>query len=361
MTAKEFFKKRSHNFRVAGLFIKKYSIVYLILTGLIASYEAFMDVRRFMLYGIAERISLWYFLSRIFIFVPTVIAFVLILVNMIKKDRFSDRFFSWMLYIYVLFAMAYATFVAILDASTGGYPITFMTTMIVVGGIATINPIFYFLVCAGSVALLQVYGLSNSVLDPNEYFHFGVFIVMSLLLAFRIYQVTMSETYLREKLEEQNNTDQLTGVGNERLYLETIKTLDEKYLDYAVVAMDLNNLKATNDKYGHQYGCHLVVEAGHQLPKIFPHSLLFHVGGDEYIAILVNEDYMNRMSLFNDFAQKMSYQEVEFEGATIILSLAMGYAERYGSTYKETFHLADMRMYENKVKLKAQYNFKSVR
>ena len=41
---------------------------------------------------------------------------------------------------------------------------------------------------------------------------------------------------------------------------------------FGIVMMDLNNLKATNDQYGHRYGCHLIIHCGEVLPEIFKTS-----------------------------------------------------------------------------------------
>jgi diguanylate cyclase (GGDEF)-like protein len=129
---------------------------------------------------------------------------------------------------------------------------------------------------------------------------------------------------------------------------------------YAVVVMDLNGLKHTDDTLGHRYGCQLIIEFGHQLPSIFEHSRLFHTGGDEFVAICANEDYENLPTLLNKFEERFAYQEIIFEEQTLVLSVAIGSAKHLSNTsYNEVFQRADENMYKNKEKIKEKYNIVS--
>ena len=123
--------------------------------------------------------------------------------------------------------------------------------------------------------------------------------------------------------------------------------------------MDVNNLKATNDKYGHRYGCHLVVSCGHILPTIFKTSKLFHVGGDEFIAIVRGTDYQNFEEVMKDFDNKCTYTMIEYEGVELIFSVARGYSHlQENERYQDVLQRADKEMYQNKAYLKEKYNMK---
>ena len=123
--------------------------------------------------------------------------------------------------------------------------------------------------------------------------------------------------------------------------------------------MDVNNLKATNDAYGHRYGCSLVVRCGHTLPSIFPHSKCFHVGGDEFLALVTNEDYEDFEETMKRYDEKMLYSIVEYEGKELIFSVARGFAKREkGQHFKDVLQIADDAMYRNKKALKEKYNMK---
>ena len=123
--------------------------------------------------------------------------------------------------------------------------------------------------------------------------------------------------------------------------------------------MDVNNLKATNDAYGHRYGCSLVVRCGKTLPTLFKSSYLFHGVGDEFIAIVVGEDLVNFEETMKRFDEAMLYSLVEYEGKELIFSVARGYSiSQENQKFKDVLQIADDEMYKNKKFLKEKYNMK---
>ena len=157
----------------------------------------------------------------------------------------------------------------------------------------------------------------------------------------------------------------ITGLLNERSYLASIEEINEgiasgKINQFAVILMDLNNLKATNDAYGHRFGCHLVVKAGKDLPSIFKSSKLFHIGGDEFLAIVMDEDYERFNQLIEEFDKAFRYSLIEYEGQQLIFSIARGYSSyQKGDKYKDVLQRADEMMYQNKAEIKSTYKMKS--
>ena len=55
--------------------------------------------------------------------------------------------------------------------------------------------------------------------------------------------------------------------------------------------VDLNYLKRINDSYGHDKGNVALVKLSGIICNIFKHSPVFRVGGDEFIIILMGEDF----------------------------------------------------------------------
>ena len=131
-------------------------------------------------------------------------------------------------------------------------------------------------------------------------------------------------------------------------------------MQFAVILMDVNNLKATNDAYGHRFGCSLIVRCGHTLPTLLKTSKLFHVGGDEFIAIVKDKDLENFEETMTKFDEAMLYSLVEYEGVQLIFSVARGYSiYQEGQHFKDVLQIADNAMYENKKYLKEKYHMKS--
>ena len=63
---------------------------------------------------------------------------------------------------------------------------------------------------------------------------------------------------------------------------------------FAVCMFDCNDLKVINDQYGHEKGDIYLKAACNLICRTFPHSPVFRVGGDEFTAVLQNEDLRDR-------------------------------------------------------------------
>ncbi|MGN0604957.1 MAG: GGDEF domain-containing protein, partial [Oscillospiraceae bacterium] len=171
-----------------------------------------------------------------------------------------------------------------------------------------------------------------------------------------IYQMAKNTQGYINKLNGLARTDAITGVGNKTSYLEMIENIKknrhEQFDEYAIVAMDLNLLKKTNDTYGHESGDILIKEAAGYICRVFSKSPVFRTGGDEFVAIMYSDDYQNREKLISEFENGMNYPVPEIN--EIVLSIAFGMASSYecDSDYDSVFKLADERMYKKKKEMK---------
>lgn len=147
--------------------------------------------------------------------------------------------------------------------------------------------------------------------------------------------------------------DSLTGVKNRSAYLDVEAKLNRRIQEgedvkFAVVVCDLNNLKQTNDSFGHQAGDMLLKDACAIICRVFKHSPVFRVGGDEFAVISMGHDYDHMDELMDRMRQ--SNVRNDASGGTII---ACGMA-RYDrdSNVAAVFERADRKMYEDKKTLK---------
>lgn len=93
--------------------------------------------------------------------------------------------------------------------------------------------------------------------------------------------------------------DGLTGIGNKTAYNKTVSELNDKIAEgkavFAVIMVDLNDLKKVNDDHGHKAGDTYIKGCCHLICDVFKHSPVFRIGGDEFVAILQGKDYDERM------------------------------------------------------------------
>ena len=112
----------------------------------------------------------------------------------------------------------------------------------------------------------------------------------------------------------------------------------------------MNNLKKTNDKYGHETGDALICEAAKLICTTFTHSPVYRIGGDEFAVILLGADFFDREKIFAKFQKTASHNRKENKAV-----VASGFADFVFGADKNVaavFDRADDFMYENKKKLK---------
>ena len=303
----------------------------------------------------------------------TFVSAVLLCVILNHHKKINTRSIVILFHCYALFTMTWATFLCICDLSVGLSPIIYLLIATAVAGLLIIEP-FYFLIVAVSsftaiviAQLINNYPFYNGINYAENAANTILFFGLIILIAFRRFKVIMAMERATLKLEQLAHYDELTDLLNERSYIKETECINQrikegKHSDFAVVLMDVNNLKVTNDAYGHRYGCHLIVRCGHVLPTIFKTSKLFHVGGDEFIAIVYGEDFEHFEERIKTFDEQLRYSKIEYEGQELIFSVARGYAiHQEGQEFKDVLQIADDAMYENKAEIKKTYHMKSRR
>jgi len=153
------------------------------------------------------------------------------------------------------------------------------------------------------------------------------------------------------------NRDALTGVKSKHAYLEMEQSLNRKMETggtdpFAVVICDVNGLKQVNDTYGHKAGDKYLKNACMQICRVFKHSPVFRIGGDEFLALLCGKDYANRMELLAQMA--VLNEKHRASGEVIIASGMAEYKPDMDRTVSAVFDRADAEMYKNKKSLKTE-------
>ena len=147
--------------------------------------------------------------------------------------------------------------------------------------------------------------------------------------------------------------DDLTGIRNKNAYREMEEEIQLR-IDagaqppFAIVVCDLNGLKDVNDANGHQAGDVYLKDACRLICRVYAHSPVFRIGGDEFAVVLSGEDYENRDKLLMQIRHFVLANQMS--GGVIV---ATGMSEfDGGAPIREVFERADRKMYENKATLK---------
>ena len=151
--------------------------------------------------------------------------------------------------------------------------------------------------------------------------------------------------------------DALTSVHNKSAYdiytqeLQNRITNGDDTLQFAIVVFDCDNLKRINDQYGHDKGDIYLKTACKLICTVFKNSPVFRTGGDEFTAILQNEDFFNLQYNISEFRKKndeiVSTAKNDWEAVSVAIGVAK-YDFESDRFVSDIARRADKLMYEDK-------------
>ena len=139
-------------------------------------------------------------------------------------------------------------------------------------------------------------------------------------------------------------------------YAETEQEINERIANgnevpFSVVVCDVNGLKYINDTYGHKAGDEYIQRAAKMICGLFMHSPVYRTGGDEFVAILSDADYLNRTAIMKQL-HDMSVDNIG-KGEVVVSGGISDYEPGESESLKSVFEKADALMYEEKKLLKS--------
>lgn len=181
-------------------------------------------------------------------------------------------------------------------------------------------------------------------------------ILILLLISIRAQRTAIKEQHLVEDLNKQVFVDALTHVRNKGGFANYIEELQGKLeqepeMEFAIGVFDCDDLKKVNDRNGHDKGDLYLKTASQLICRVFQHSPVFRIGGDEFAVILRGDDYRDREALIAQFedARKeiCSAAANAWEEVHVSMGIAV-YDAEVDQSVNDTARRADKIMYENK-------------
>lgn len=215
-----------------------------------------------------------------------------------------------------------------------------------------------------SVAFIDIQNLGSYVNDFSSDMVMSTVVVMIIGL---FYCGLISNEYFKSvKLSKRLQStidfalkDALTGASNRSAYDICLKDLKEKMdtnkdISFAVVMLDLNDLKYVNDYYGHDKGDKYIINSYNLVRSIFPCEI-FRIGGDEFALIITGEIFEKWEELFESLKSSVAEANMKkvpnFENPSIALGVAV-YTPTNTQSLGDVIKLADAQMYKNKAAIK---------
>lgn len=154
--------------------------------------------------------------------------------------------------------------------------------------------------------------------------------------------------------------DALTGVRNKAAYEMEITPLEDEIAAgtarFGIALFDVNNLKEANDVYGHEQGDKVIKIGCNRICRSFPHSPVFRVGGDEFVAILKGDEVTRVDIYLKDFAERAASENASVEQPQDVVNVAVGVAffdPELDASVQDVFNRADAEMYAAKEEMKS--------
>lgn len=154
-----------------------------------------------------------------------------------------------------------------------------------------------------------------------------------------------------ERIEELSYTDNLTGLANQRYFLkrlsEEISRAERYGRHLAFILFDLDELKVTNDTYGHLAGDDILRQLGDILRNsIRSIDVVARYGGDEFCVIMPEADQETCRGFMQRLQATIAGNEflIEHVDGPLKCTVSLGGAifPDHGKDSRELIHAADM-------------------
>jgi diguanylate cyclase (GGDEF)-like protein len=159
-----------------------------------------------------------------------------------------------------------------------------------------------------------------------------------------------------EKLELLAATDPLTGADNRRRFIGQVEAEIARFrrsgVPFCVLALDLDNFKYINDRYGHQVGDDVLkVFVQKCVAAIRPYDGVARVGGEEFMVLLpqaaLQAAWVVAERLRTTVADAL-FESGTQQLTTVTVSIGIAQFGLDGDTIESILHIADERLYDAK-------------
>ncbi|MFB5195202.1 diguanylate cyclase domain-containing protein [Neobacillus sp. KR4-4] len=157
-----------------------------------------------------------------------------------------------------------------------------------------------------------------------------------------------------EELFKHASLDMLTGVLNRRSGMEILNqqlSAGPESQEFIICYIDINDLKKTNDRFGHSIGDDLIKTCCDTINRhITDVDIFFRLGGNEFIIVFFQKQMNDVRDLMKTI--KLSFEEINFtQQKPYSISASYGYYHYKPGTVltpEEVLEMADQEMYKEK-------------
>jgi len=146
-----------------------------------------------------------------------------------------------------------------------------------------------------------------------------------------IEEINLSLQHAFEREQLTSRTDELTGVFNRRFFFEILEYEYMASLRYerqlALVMFDVDDLKQTNDTYGHQAGDELLKQTAQIFRAHLRESDVFaRYGGDEFVILVPSSNEQEALALMERVHRGLKNAHIQMGAQNVEITISVGIA-----------------------------------
>lgn len=142
--------------------------------------------------------------------------------------------------------------------------------------------------------------------------------------------------------------DTLTGALTRNAYEEFIHDRYSCESMMAIVVVDVNDLKLVNDTRGHEEGNRIIKTVFYAIKRDFPGFEVYRTGGDEFVLFRSYPEVLDVERMISSFNSRILVEE----GEGYLASVGYAIFNPAETTLERAIMLADMMMYQDKIRKK---------
>jgi diguanylate cyclase (GGDEF)-like protein len=184
----------------------------------------------------------------------------------------------------------------------------------------------YAIVDLGSTNGTSVNGqkVTRAELAPGDKIRFG-----STVVGFEVQDET--DEAFTEIIAQLIHVDDLTGLYLRRRFDAELATMVQSaragQTTVSLLAMDLDGIKAINDRHGHLFGAYTISEAGKLIGRVVKdRGIACRFGGDEFVAALPKHDSSSATEVAEEIRGSIARHAFVHEGVTLAPGISIGVA-----------------------------------
>lgn len=195
----------------------------------------------------------------------------------------------------------------------------------------------------------------STVPGGREIVELGIALAPFLLVAYVTALLAHEIEMAKQRIRTLSETDELTGLSNLRAFSRLHRQEHERALrherGYAVLVMDLNNLKQINDAYGHDVGDRAIILFANVIARLIRTTdAAARLGGDEFVVLLSETDAEQTQRVMHRVRSATERCTIDVAGRMVKVSVSIGAAAfpADATDPRDLIALADQAMYRDK-------------